>query len=280
MLGRTEPSEAADDRLTVVTRAGFAPLVPLSAIFGVALVVAAPHTSEFWAWEITPSASAAFIGAGYVFGAFTISTMLVVGRWRSAIVPVVSTWPFSGALLIATLLHLDLFFTDSVRFWVWLVIYTALPLLLPAMWIVNRSHDPGPEPGEPTFPRPLALFIAGAGAVIGVFAVVMFVVPGIGASIWPWELTPLMNQMVAAWVLFWSTAAMCFAFERRYVAYRPFLPTAALWPAVLLGASLTYAEDFSGDAVLWVWRAALAALLLLEVALAVYGELRLRPRPT
>jgi hypothetical protein len=269
---------AGDDRLATLTRAGFAPLIPLTAIFGPALVIAAGDTADFWAWEIAPDSSAAFLGAGYVFGAITITTMLVVGRWRSAIVPVVSTLPFSVALLGATLLHLDRFFTGSIRFWVWFVIYAALPLLMPGMWLVNRSHDPGRRAGEAMFPRPLALAIAAAGAAVTALGALMFVDPGFADSIWPWELTPLMARIVAAWLLFWGPAAFCLGFERRYVAYRPFLPTAAVWPAVLLAASWAYAEDFSSDGALWRWRGVLIGLLLAELALFAYGEQRLHHR--
>lgn len=266
------------DRLLPFTKAGFAPLIPLTAIFGPALVLFAGSTDDFWAWEIKPAASAAFLGTGYVFGSITITTMLVLGRWRSAIVPVISTFPFSVGLLVATLIHVDRFFTDSIRFWIWFVIYAALPVFLPAAWLLNHRQDPGPQPGEPHFPAPLALTIAAAGAALTGLGLVMFASPSTVEPFWPWPLTPLMAQIVASWLLFWGAAALCLLPERRLAAYRPFLPTAVVFPVILLVVSFAYADDFSAP---WAWRAVLVGIALAELGLVAYVERRMaRGRPS
>src|SRR4051794_10308277 len=103
-----------NDRLIPLLRASFVPLAVATAIFGPLLVLFADSTAAFWAWEIKPAMSAVWVGAGYTFGAIAITTMLRVGRWRSAIIPVIATWPFSLVMLFATVTHLDRFFLGTI----------------------------------------------------------------------------------------------------------------------------------------------------------------------
>src|SRR5262245_20646526 len=126
-----------DDRLTLLHRVAFTPLAVLTAIYGPWLVLVPGGTKDFWAWQIKPDMSTVWVGAGYTFGACAITTMLVVGRWRGAIVPIISTFPFSVLIMAATLLHPDRFFVGTLRYDVWFVIYAALPVVLPIIWFVN-----------------------------------------------------------------------------------------------------------------------------------------------
>src|SRR5690348_12210564 len=113
---RDNAAMVGDDRLWPPARWVFLPLVPLTAVFGPLLVLA-------------------------------------LNRWRTAILATIATIPFAYAMIIATLLHLDRFATGSVRFWVWLVIYLALPVGLPVILLCNRRADPGVEPGDVLLPR-------------------------------------------------------------------------------------------------------------------------------
>jgi hypothetical protein len=156
-MGRYEPGRQnatmiGDDRLLPLARWVFLPLIPLTAVFGPLLVVAPGRTAAFWAWTIQPSMSAVWVGAGYTFGACAISTMLLLNRWRTAILAIIATIPFAYAMIVATLLHLDRFATGSVRFWVWLVIYVVLPVGLPVIWLLNRRADPGVEAVDQLLP--------------------------------------------------------------------------------------------------------------------------------
>src|SRR5689334_8076188 len=212
--GRDNAAMVGDDRLWPPARWVFLPLVPLTAVFGPLLVLAPGRTAQYWAWTIQPSMSAVWVGAGYLFGACAISTMLVLNRWRTAILATIATIPFAYAMIIATLLHLDRFATGSIRFWMWLLIYVALPIGLPIIWVRNRRADPGVEPGDQLLPRWLGRGLGAIGLVICAFALALFVFPGTVGRVWPWTLTPLMAQVVAGWLMFFGTGAAMFLAER------------------------------------------------------------------
>src|SRR4051794_25054818 len=109
-----------DDRLILLFRVAFIPLAFFTAIFGPLLVIFPGSTDVFWAWQIKPEMSAVWVGAGYTFGGIAITTMLIVGKWSASTVAIAGTWPFSLAMLGATLLHIDRFFVDTPRFWIWM----------------------------------------------------------------------------------------------------------------------------------------------------------------
>ena len=266
-----------DDRLAPLVYLAFGPLTLLTAVFGPLLVLFPDSTRTYWAWEIKPAMSAVWVGAGYTFGALAIATMLIVGRWRASIVAVIGTWPFSISLLIATLMHWDRFFQGTINFYVWFAIYLGLPILLPVMWWLNRGRDPGPQPDDLVLPRPLCLAGVTLGAVLAALSMLMLVSPEAAAGFWPWQLTPLMARVVAAWIMFLGAGLLCLSFERRYIAYRQYLPSASVWFAILFVASFFHQDNFpSGLAAAWPWLLITAAVPLVTLAILVYYESRLR----
>jgi hypothetical protein len=270
--GRDNAAMVGDDRLWPPARWVFLPLVPLTAVFGPLLVLAPGRTAQYWAWTIQPSMSAVWVGAGYLFGACAISTMLVLNRWRTAILATIATIPFAYAMIIATLLHLDRFATGSIRFWVWLVIYLALPVGLPVILLRNRRADPGVEPGDVLLPRWMSRTVGAVGALIAAYAVVLFLVPGPAGRLWPWPLTTLMAQVVAGWLMFFGSGAALLAVERRYRAVRAFLPSVAVWFAVLGVAALFHLDEFTtGAAATAAYFAGVAVVVVVSVGISVLG---------
>ncbi len=264
---------AGDDRLLPLTRWVFLPLVPVTAVFGPLLVLAPGRTAQYWAWTIHPSMSAVWVGAGYMFGACAISTMLVLNRWRTAILAIVATIPFAYAMLVATLLHLDLFPTGSVRFWVWLVIYTVLPIGLPIILLRNRRADPGVGPDDELLPRWLGRGVGAIGVLIVGYGLALFLAPGTVGRVWPWPLTPLMAQIVAGWLLFFGTGAAMLAFERRYRSVRAFLPSVAVWFAVLGVAALFHLDEFTtGPAATAAYFAAVVVVVAVSLGILTLGR--------
>jgi hypothetical protein len=262
-----------DDRLWRLARWVFVPLVPLTAVFGPLLVLVPGHTATYWAWTIQPSMSAVWVGAGYIFGACAISTMLLLNRWRTAILAIIATIPFAYAMIVATLLHLDRFATGSVRFWVWLIIYAVLPIGLPVIWVRNRGADPGPEAGEQVLPRWLGRSLGIVGIVIDAFALALFAVPRTVGRLWPWSLTPLMAQVVAGWLMFFGTGAAMFIIERRFRAVRAFLPSVAVWFGVLAVAALFHLHDFNrGPVTTSAYFAAVTVVVAVSLGILVYGR--------
>lgn len=267
-----------DDHLLLFTKLGFAPLIPLTAIFGVLLLVWPAGTDSYWSWVITPDMSAAVVGAGYTFGALAITTMIVLGKWRSAIVPVIATWTFSCLILAATLMHQDRFFTDSYRYYIWLVIYAFLPVFLPIAWWLNYGRDPGRHPDDTVISPGVGVLGLVVGTLFVALALLMFASPSTASRFWPWELTPLMSRVIGAWIIFLGTAGLIVFFERRWVAIRPYTLLGAVWFAVLLVASLANLNEFDGSQpATWVW---FVMLGLLTVGPPLFYVRMERPRTT
>jgi hypothetical protein len=244
----------ADDRLGWLAYVVFVPLAFLTAIFGPALVIFSESTPAYWAWEIRPEMSAVWVGGSYAFGAIAITVMLFTGRWRGVVVPVAATWTFSIVTLAATLLHQDRFFLGTLNYYVWLAIYLLLPVVLPLIWWLNRERDPGTLPDEALIPRAISMSAAALGGVVGLVSLLMVFSPSAGAGFWPWQLTPLMSRVIGAWLLFIATGLLCLLFERRVMAYRPYLLPAAMWFAVLFIASFFHLDNFDfSSARAWVW---------------------------
>jgi hypothetical protein len=267
------------DRLILLVRIAFVPLAVLTAIFGPLLVLFPDSTSNFWAWQIKPALSAVWVGAGYTFGALAITTMLRAGSWRVAAVPIIATWPFSIVMLAATLLHLDRFFLGTINFYVWLIIYIALPVLLPLMWWLNRGYDPGPRAGEMLVPGRLSLAARVLGGILLPASLLMILSPATATRFWPWQLSPLMSQVIGGWILFISAGLLCLFFERRYLAYRYFLPAAGIWMAVLFVFSFFHLDNFDpGRAATWIWFALVGGAAIALFGVSFYLELYQRRR--
>jgi hypothetical protein len=273
-----QPLTRGDDRLGPLVRICFTPLAIFTAIFGPLLLLFPSSTEDYWAWAIRPAMSAIWVGAGYTFGAIAITTMLIAGRWRSSIVPIIATWPFAVVMLAATLIHNDRFFTDKVGYFIWLAIYVILPWALPAMYILNRSRDPGPSPEDLLLPQPLRFVLAGAGIIVGPVGILMVLAPSVLDQSWPWLLTPLMSRVIGGWLLFLATGALLPLLETRYEAYRNYFPATALWFAALFVSAVLQLGDFDfGKVSAALFFAAMAVTVFGSIAIWVHME-RLRAR--
>ncbi len=261
-----------DDHLTLFTRLALWPLAVLSAIFGPMLFLFPGHTDVTWSWQILPAMSAVVVGAGYIFGACSITTLLLRNQWHSLNIAVFATWAFSVAMALATLLHLDRFFVGTPRFYIWFLLYLLLPVALPVAWFFNRRYGAPRQPGEVVFHLPLRLGLLLLGVLLAALGVFMFAAPGAAAVFWPWRLTPLMSQVIGGWVLFVGAAAVVAFLEPRYSAYRALIPCAVVWGAALLIGSALHLADFDLRSLApWVWFLSLFALTASTAAvLAVY----------
>jgi hypothetical protein len=265
------------DRLIPLVWITFVPLAMLTAIFGPLLLVFPGSTSTFWAWQIKPDMSAVWLGAAYTFGALALTTMLRVGSWRAAVVPVIATWSFSIVMLAATLIHLDRFFLGTVNFYVWLAIYILLPVVLPLIWWLNRGQDHGPQPGDMPVPARFSIVAGSVGIILSLASLLMILDPATAARFWPWQLTPLMSRVIGGWVVFASVGLVCLFFERRYIAYRYFLPVAGVWMAILFSASWFHLGDFNpARAATWIWFALVGGLAVTLFMVSASMEARLR----
>lgn len=255
-----------------LTRYSYLPLASLTAIFGPILVLFPGSTEDYWSWPIRPDMSAVWVGSAYTFGAVAISTMLLRGRWTEAIVPVLSTWPFSVVMLAATIIHNDRFFLGTANYYIWLAIYLYLPVVLPVMFFLNRRQDPGATSTDTVLPVGLRVVLSVVGAMTGLYSLLLISESKAVLDTWPWQLTPLMAKVIGGWLLFIATGTLWTAFEARYAAYRYYFPVAAFWFALLLVASIANRDDFNNGLSKPLYFAALTTAIVGSLAIYLLME--------
>lgn len=223
-----------DDRLLPATRWTAVAVVPILLAAGVILYGFPEDTADLWAWPIKPPLTALVIGGGYLSGAVFFARAVRAGRWHMMALGLPAASVLTMLLLMATILHWELFDHDHVAFWAWLIVYLVTPVLLPALWLFNRRHDPGPDaPPGPVVPGWTCTVVAIAGAVQLLVALAFFVRPSLTEEYWPWPLSPLTTRTISAFLAFIAVLLLGFAVERRWTALRLLVDSAALGLALV-----------------------------------------------
>ena len=209
----------------------------------VVLLIAPGETDRFFAWDIQPPATAAFMGSFYTTA---IPLLFILGRpgtpWQR-VRPVLPTLiVLSTTMSLATLLHTDRFIWSSPVAWVWSGLYLLYPPLTVILYVRHARRAGPPEPVRAPVARALRPAALVAAAPIAALGGALFVAPERTAGLWPWELTPLTARVVGGWLLFLAGALVAMAREREWSAIRLLFPQAALVLVLLLWG----AARFSG----------------------------------
>jgi hypothetical protein len=244
-------SPARDDRILPFTRI-VAALVSLILILAwVVLYLLPGQTDRRFAWTIHPSMTAMLMGAGYGSALYFFARVLTERRWHRVGLGFVPTSVFTWMMLGATLLGWDQFRHGSLAFGLWFWVYVITPFLVPAVWLVNRRHDPGtPDAGDRPFePRTRTAMVIAGGALVAI-AVWMYAAPASAIAVWPWGLRPLTARVVAAFVALPGVGWLAIAADGRWSAARVVLETIAIGLVLLLIAVARSWRDFQHEDVL------------------------------
>lgn len=241
--GRHVVRQGADDRVSISVRALIVIVAAILTVAGLVLTLGPDATEALWAWPMGPELTSLAVGGGYVAGAVLFIRAAFESRWhRVALVFPVATVLTVG-LLIATVLHWEAFSHGHVSFWAWFVVYLLTPMLLPAVWLTQRTHDPGEAPpGTPTVPRSVRHLLGALGAIQLTVAVIFFVLPHLAIATWPWTLSPLTARTLASFLGFVGAMWFAFLFEGRWSALQLHVEGATLG-LVLVGVGAIRASD-------------------------------------
>jgi hypothetical protein len=242
---------------------------------GVALTVAAAQTRTFFAWDIQPPVTAAFIGALYLSG---IPGLFLVARsgtlWRQTRLVMAPYFVLSVAMLVATALHTERFIWSHVATWVWIVLYALFAVATPVLSIVHARTSAADPPPIVPLGRGLRVFFA-FGVLLAVPGLIGLIAPQTIASYWPWTLTPLTGRVVAGWLLFLATICAGLARERDWTSIRLFFPGSILAAIVLGVGIIRYWDAFTRSPIAtWVYVFAVATTLVCSIAVQVVHEMR------
>lgn len=201
------------------------------------LILFPAATDAGFFWALTPPVSAAMFGALYLAAGLLVVWASLKGVWESAryLAPMVVV--FSGAMLVATLLHLDRF-DGGAKFLYWLAVYTVALLTGGFFYYCHERDGATWEVRGQRTPPAVRLVALAVGVLAAAFAVVGYAVPGLVAGLWPWELTPLTTRAFLSWVGAFATGLLWAFYDPDRDRTRPvgimLVATAALLAAMLL----------------------------------------------
>ena len=269
-----------DDRILPLTRVVAAVVIVILVFAWVVLFLTPDTTDRRFAWTIHPTMTAMLMGAGYGSALYFFARVLSGRRWHRIALGFLPTTVFTWMMLGATFLHWDRFRHGSIPFLLWFWIYLLTPVLVPAVWLINRSSDPGAlDEHDAVFPIWTRRAMAAAGLLLVAIAAWMYLFPASAIGVWPWLLTPLTARAVAAFVALPGVAWLAIASDRRWSAARVMLATIAIGLALLLVAvARAWGEFDHANALSYLYVAGLVGTLAAIATLSVWMNARARSR--
>jgi hypothetical protein len=228
------------------TRAGVAVLLGLAILNAGFLYFMPARAATGYAWAVRPPISAAFLGAGYLAGVVaTALAVLVARRWRSIQPLAIALVTLSLGLLAATLIHTSRFRWSFPPTWVWTGVYALAPVGVAILARRQRANTIRPVTADPRLGLLRALSLTfGAAMLAG--AIALFAFPADLGRHWPWPLTTLLAQAIAAWIAMIAAALLWCAYDLRR-ASEALIPYATLgaWCLTLLALPALHAGDLT-----------------------------------
>ncbi|TMK95043.1 MAG: hypothetical protein E6G37_01265 [Actinobacteria bacterium] len=189
--------------------------------------------------------TAMLMGAGYGSAIYFFVRVLTERRWHRVGLGFLPITVFTWMMLGTTFLHWGRFRHGSFPFDLWFWIYLVTPVLVPAVWLVNRRHDPGTlEARDARFEAPVSRALVATGAVMVAIAAWMYLDPEGAVAVWPWGLTTLTGRAIAAFVALPGVGWLAIAADGRWSAARVMIETTALGLVLLLVAVARSWHDF------------------------------------
>ena len=143
---------------------------------------------------------------------------------------------------------------------IWLVTYIIDPLAAAVALVTLRPLRPA-RPGAHRL-TPLLLL---EGGLFGIVGLVLLLIPGIGALVWPWKIDQLLAQVYGAFLLAFAVGGLMAAREARPAAILPTVASTAVLAALTLIASFLHLDRFTPGLVREIWFAGFALVLIESV---------------
>jgi hypothetical protein len=214
---------------------------PLAFLGGAQVTLLSQHTETYWAWTIALPISAIFIGASFLATSVLFAWGLTQREWIR-VRAVVSGGPFvTVGLLVATLRHVGEFHGVVGVIWVEAYVF-AVPAFFGAA--LHQLAIPGRDrPVQERLPSWLRGALGLQGLLMLAWGILLFARSDHAGDVWPWPLTPLAAEAIAAWLLGIGGSAAYIAVR----GDREDMPGPAL-SYVVLGSVWIGGAIFAGDA--------------------------------
>lgn len=268
--------DASEDRIRPFTRIVAAVIVPFLVLAFVILYFF-PHLSgERFAWEIQPPMTAMFMGAGYLGGSWLFINAIIGRRWHRIAPGFLPVTTFTVAMLLATILHWDIFQPDHFPFILWLALYVVTPFLVPLVWLLNRPADTGePEEDDLVVPTVARWALGALGVVLLGFALLGFIRPTWLIDLWQWPLSPLTARIMSGWLALMGVGGVVISTDVRWSAWKVGLQSIGLWHLLVVIAAVIRRADFHNGLANWYLVSVLVVLLGMGVLYGMMEGMRL-----
>jgi hypothetical protein len=264
-MSAAESAKAADDRVLAVTRWVAIGVTPFLVIAAFLLFVFPSRTGELFAWPIAPALSAYLLASAYLGGIWFFVGVARARAWHHVRRGFPAVVVFAGALLVATLLHLDRF-SMNLSFVTWFTLYLITPFAVAIVAIAQRPRDPGvADRVDVDIPRVARWGLAIIGACAFAFGAAIYLAPQLAATFWAWTLTPLTAQVIGSVLSLTGVVNVALLWDSRWSSFR-ILFQAQLISLVAIAASLIAGRDD----LLWDRPMTPAFIALVATALVTY----------
>jgi len=251
--GRWVDTSIQDGRVLPVTRWVARFIIPFLAAAFLVLYGLPDRTTELFAWTIRPEMTPIIMGAGYGAGVYFFYRVSTVDRWHEVAPVFLGIAAFTWFMAIATALHWENFNHRHHTFFLWVFLYAVTPLLIPALWAINRrTESDDPETDSARLPRSVRLVGGGLGLVITVSAVLLFLVPEIMIGVWPWTVSPLTARILAGWFGLFGIVNAVVVLDPRWSAARISVQSQMLgFALVLIGVARAWDNFDASNVLTW-----------------------------
>src|SRR5215471_2069316 len=237
MAGPTVPESDRDDRVLSATRWLSVAIIPFLIVAFAVLYPFPGDTGRLFAWPVKPTLTPMVLASVYLGGAYFFFRAATASHWHTVKGGFVPVGTFATLMGVATILHWDKFSHSHVAFWLWAGLYFTTPFLVFWVWWANRRQDVPATSAEVLIPVGASRTIALLGALSGLTALFLFLLPGRAIAVWPWPLTPLTAQVMGA-IFALGIAGLGTLADRRWSSARVLFQVAALMLALILLAGV------------------------------------------
>jgi hypothetical protein len=258
-----------DDRILPEVRWLAVLIIPFLVAAFILLYVWPNDTDKLFAWTIKPAMTPMMLAAAYFGGIYFFTRAVLAKRWHLVKLGFLPVTTFAALLGIATILHWDRFNHSHISFFTWAALYFTTPFLVFAVWLRNRTTDPGTaESNEVIIPYVIRLFIGGIGVITLAVSLLLFLQPALMIRLWPWMLTPLTARVAGAMFALPGVVGLGIALEKRWSAARIILEAQAVSIVMILIATARAWSDFEqSNLSTWLFVGGLSFLLVALAAL-------------
>ncbi len=273
---------ARDDRIYRFTRLLSVIIIPFLIVAWVILYLLPERSGELFAWPVKPPMTAMMLGAAYLGGVYFFARVVLARQWHTIKAGFLPVTLFAALLGIATLLHWDRFTHEHISFLTWTVLYFTTPFLVFGTWLFNRRTDPQQlASGDVALPDWMRWLLGIAGAITLTISLLLFLLPQLMISVWPWTLTPLTARVMGAMFALPGLVGLGIASDQRWSAARVILEAQAFSIGLILFAALRSWSDFNpANITTWLFSGGLGALLIGIIVFYAIMETRHRQSRT